>query len=107
MKLMMANLKVFFSGIIFKLSGMRQKCEYSIEFIDSAKLAGCGILLNSKNQLAIFFTLNGILLGELSMTHDLIINDLINKLSGTPIPTNPTVDRLYPTVYISYPHISV
>jgi hypothetical protein len=79
MKLMMANLKVFFSGIIFKLSGMRQKCEYSIEFIDSAKLAGCGILLNSKKQMAILFTLNlnGILLGELSMNHDLIINDLI------------------------------
>jgi hypothetical protein len=27
---------------------------------------GCGILLNSENQLAVFFTLNGILLGKLS-----------------------------------------
>jgi hypothetical protein len=31
-------------------------------------VAGCGLLLNSKNQLAIFGTLNGILLGQFPPT---------------------------------------
>jgi hypothetical protein len=31
---------------------------------DDGNIYGCGLLLDPDNQLAIFFTLNGILLGE-------------------------------------------
>jgi hypothetical protein len=37
---------------------------------EGGNVAGCGLLLNSKNQLAIFGTLNGILLGQFPFSHD-------------------------------------
>jgi hypothetical protein len=36
--------------------------------IDRGDVIGSGLLLNSKNELAAFFTLNGILLGKLLLT---------------------------------------
>jgi hypothetical protein len=51
------------------LSGTRQWFEWAKEAIKPewngrGDVMGCGILLNSKNELAIFFTANGILLGK-------------------------------------------
>jgi hypothetical protein len=47
------------------LSGMPHKWECPIRAIDLRSVVGCGLLLNSKNELAVFFTVNGILCGKL------------------------------------------
>jgi hypothetical protein len=59
------------------LSGKQHKFEHPVDPIKSGAVVGCGLLLNSKNQLAVFFTRNGLLLGKLLLTH--IINDFMNN----------------------------
>jgi hypothetical protein len=59
-------------GIYFHPSGV---CESEFEWTNGTNglpkrngpgnVTGCGLLLNPANQLSIFFTLNGILLGKL------------------------------------------
>jgi hypothetical protein len=81
------------------LSGKEHELECPTGFIKPGDVFGCGLLLNSKNEfeLAVFFTVNGILLGKLLLGH--IINDVLKKIYlGKQRPINPTVDRLYPTV---------
>jgi hypothetical protein len=41
---------------------IKPECKWDAR--EGGNVAGCGLLLNSKNQLAIFGTLNGILLGQ-------------------------------------------
>jgi hypothetical protein len=47
------------------LSGKKQKMENPFRAIAGGDVLGSGLLLNSKNELAVFFTVNGILLGKL------------------------------------------
>jgi hypothetical protein len=54
------------------LSGKEHELKCPIGTIAGAKVIGCGLLLNSKNELAVFFTVDGILLGKLFLIH--IIN---------------------------------
>jgi hypothetical protein len=51
------------------LSGMPYQLEDPIRAIEG-DVVGCGLLLNSKNELAVFFTVNGILRGKLIVTHN-------------------------------------
>jgi hypothetical protein len=85
------------------LSGKPHKLECPLGPIGEGDVVGCGLLLDSKDELAIFFTLNGILLGnKLLLTH--IIKLMIYcKIIGKKNPINPKVDRLYPTV--SFKHL--
>jgi hypothetical protein len=57
------------------LSGKEHEfeCQCPIEEIAEGSVLGCGLLLNSKNKLAVFFTVNGTLLGKLPLTHELMI----------------------------------
>jgi hypothetical protein len=50
------------------LSGKEHKLECPIGTIDAGNTVGCGILLNSMNEWAVFLTLNGILTGKLLVT---------------------------------------
>jgi hypothetical protein len=61
----------------YYLAGKQHKFERPAGAIDSSEdIVGCGILLNSKNELSVFFTLDGTLIGKLLLiTH--IINDFI------------------------------
>jgi hypothetical protein len=45
------------------------KLECPIATTDGGAVVGCGLLLNSKNEWAVFFTVNGNLLGKLLLTH--------------------------------------
>jgi hypothetical protein len=51
-----------------RLAGKWHAFESPIQACDLGAVFGCGILLNSKNELAVFFTLNGTLLGKLLVT---------------------------------------
>jgi hypothetical protein len=53
----------------YSLSGKEHKLECPIQAIDAGAVVGCGLLLNSMNELAVFFTVNGILCGKLHVTH--------------------------------------
>jgi hypothetical protein len=58
---------------------------------------GCGILLCPENNMSIFCTLNGILIGQ-SMQKGLAQNDnIFFQGKQFPVP-KPAVDRLYPTI---------
>jgi hypothetical protein len=48
-----------------RLSGEKQDLDWPKGVIDGANAIGSGLLLNSKNELAVFFTFNGILRGKL------------------------------------------
>jgi hypothetical protein len=52
------------------LSGKKHKLESPIRAIDAGDVVGCGLMLNSKNELAVFFTVNGILCGKLIVIHN-------------------------------------
>jgi hypothetical protein len=56
---------------------------------------GCGILLNPDKKLAVFFTGNGILMGQFPCG----IGDEFgtHQFLGKPIPINPSIDCLIPT----------
>jgi hypothetical protein len=47
------------------LSGKEHKLECPTGVIAKGDVFGCGLLLNSKNELAVFFTLDGNILGKL------------------------------------------
>jgi hypothetical protein len=51
------------------LSGIRHIFEHPVRATNSGDVVGCGLLLNSKNKWAVFFTFNGVLLGELLVFH--------------------------------------
>jgi hypothetical protein len=60
---------------------------------------GCGLVIDPNDKLAVFFTLNGILMGNFSIGYFLnivIIN--INNLKGRQISICPSVDHLFPAV---------
>jgi hypothetical protein len=60
---------------------------------------GCGLLMNPENKLSIFFTGNGILMGQsLLWLIKLIILYKITKFTGKPIPIDSTLDLLYPSL---------
>jgi hypothetical protein len=59
------------------LSGKKHKLECPNENIDKGSVLGCGLLLNSNNELAFFFTVDGILLGKLLLLLTHIINNLL------------------------------
>jgi hypothetical protein len=66
---------------------------------------GCGLLLNPQNKLAIFFTGNGTLMGEFIRVcsgKTVVFEIRIQNFAGKPIPISPSVDLLYPTVWISW-----
>jgi hypothetical protein len=65
-------------------------------------VVGCGIVANSGNCLAIFFTLNGILLGEFMREFGIGYWEMkkTKKFTGKPIPIAVDVDVLIPTVTI-------
>jgi hypothetical protein len=46
------------------LEGTVHELEYPTWPIDSVAVFGCGLLLNSKNELAVFFTHKGLLMGK-------------------------------------------
>jgi hypothetical protein len=81
------------------------------EMKENENVFGCGLVLEPDNKLAIFFTLNGQLLGKL-MTFIYIYFQIITlkytiingaqkyKFLGRKIPISPTVDRLFPAVKI-------
>jgi hypothetical protein len=56
-----------------RLSGKPHNLERSVTPIEQGTVFGCGIFLNSKNELAVFFTRNGELLGKLLAPHKLMI----------------------------------
>jgi hypothetical protein len=61
-----------FYGYWLSGKGHDLECQIPSGSIDAgpgATVVGCGILLNAKNELAVFFTLDGILIGKLLMTH--------------------------------------
>jgi hypothetical protein len=66
---------------------------------------GCGLLMDPNDALTLFFTLNGILLGELpsrgiwrwKFNFEIGIN---SEFTGRPFPISPTVDHLFPTVQV-------
>jgi hypothetical protein len=73
------------------------------EVKDTGNVIGCGILINPDDKLAIFFTLNGILIGSvLIFFHCIFLHELRspnkNNFSDRQIQINPTVDHLVPTV---------
>jgi hypothetical protein len=59
----------------FWLSGKEHELECPTGFIAGTNVFGSGLLLNSRNELAVFFTLNGNLLGKLLLTH--IMNEVL------------------------------
>jgi hypothetical protein len=71
--------------------------------IGEGDIIGCGLFLNSKDELAIFFTLNGILLGKLLLTQLINLYSKIINILEKKNPINPKVDRLYPTVSFQQP----
>jgi hypothetical protein len=63
---------------------------------------GCGLLLNPKNKLAVFFTGNGTLMGQLG-TNIHAHSKIIHEFTGKKIPISPSLDDLdclHPTVEI-------
>jgi hypothetical protein len=52
------------------LSGKQHKLEYPTGEFNGGAVVGCGLLLNSKNELAIFFSWNGRPLGKLIVPHN-------------------------------------
>jgi hypothetical protein len=63
---------LWFGNHFLNLSGKAHYFEYSsgagtrdvITWNKQEDVIGCGLLMNPKNQLAIFFTVNGMLLGQ-------------------------------------------
>jgi hypothetical protein len=63
-----------------RVAGQKHNFDRPIGSFDAGDVFGSGLLLNSKNELAVFFTVNGILLGKLLLIY--IINDLINNFKN-------------------------
>jgi hypothetical protein len=70
---------------------------------------GCGLLLNPENKLSIFFTGNGTLMGQfiegVLVTCPKDVKKFKRKIrlsifTGKPIPISPSVDCLFPTVWL-------
>jgi hypothetical protein len=61
---------------------------------------GCGLMMSNNDKLSIFFTGNGILMGFYFVNSDSHFN--ATGLTGNKLPISPTVDRLFPTVTISW-----
>jgi hypothetical protein len=57
------------SGTDYSLSGKQHKFEHPVNPIDNQNI-GCGLLLNPKNELAVFFTVDGALLGISLLIHN-------------------------------------
>jgi hypothetical protein len=55
-------------------------------------------VLDHEDKLAIFFTFNGKLIGELLMINEKNSSLGNSKFAGWKIPISPTVDRLFPSV---------
>jgi hypothetical protein len=55
---------------------------------------GCGLVLNPENELSVFFTQNGILMGQGQSL--LWLLNLMVIFTGKPIPIKSTVDTFYP-----------
>jgi hypothetical protein len=72
-----------------------------------------GLVLNPENEVSIFFTGNGILMGKFLCNVNYHVNDLIVTFTGKQIPMKSIVNPLYPTVSLygsgddGYNHISV
>jgi hypothetical protein len=94
------------------LSGKTHELQSNEAFDAGGTVFGCGLLLNSKNELAVFFTHNGILMGKFKLLltenkfktkkiqknfYNLSFDNVFLNITGKH-PITPTVNRLYPTV---------
>jgi hypothetical protein len=116
------------SSVFYYIDGCRLDGEYHRfelpegatrpEEKDYGNVYGCGLVLDPDNKLAIFFTLNGNLFGELvleflgylylpySFLFERNNNWPNNKFAGRKIPISPAVDRLFPAVTMT-PGVSI
>jgi hypothetical protein len=72
-------------------------------------VAGCGLLIDPNDKLAIFFTFNGKLIGDFGdgigfiyKNFSINFNKIFTHFIGRQIPISTSVDRLYPAIEMLY-----